>query len=94
MGIRDHPTAPSSPWQDGYVERLIDSSRREVLDHLIVFDEAQLCRVLKNYASYYNQVRTHLSLDKNAADFRRPQKLGPIACISVLGGLHHQYVRV
>jgi hypothetical protein len=59
-----------------------------------VFDEAHLRRVLKNYASYYNEVRTHLSLDKNAPDFRRPQKLGSIASISILGGLHHQYVRV
>jgi hypothetical protein len=94
MGIRDHPTAPRSPWQNGHVERLIGSIRRECLDHLVVFDEAQLRRVLKNYASYYNRVRTHLSLDKNAPDFRRPQKLGPIAAISILGGLHHQYVRV
>ena len=94
MGIRDHPTAPRSPWQNGYVERLIGSIRRESLDHLVVFDEAQLRRVLKNYASYYNQVRTHLSLKKNAPDFRRPQKLGPIASIPILGGLHHQYVRV
>ena len=69
-------------------------TRRERLDHLVVFDEAQLRRVLKNYASYYNQVRTHLSLRKNAPDFRRPQKLGPIASISILGGLHHHYVRV
>jgi len=59
-----------------------------------VFDEAQLRRVLKNYAAYYNQVRTHLSLEKNAPEFRRSQKLGSIACISILGGLHHQYVRV
>jgi transposase InsO family protein len=88
MGIRDHPTAPRSPWQNGHVERLIGSGRRESLDHLVVFDEAQLRRVLRNYASYYNQVRTHLSLDKNAPDFRCPQKLGPIA------GLHHQYVSV
>jgi transposase InsO family protein len=94
MGIRDHPTAPRSPWQNGRVERLIGSIRRESLDHLIVFDEAQLRRVLKNYACYYNQVRTHLSLDKNAPDPRRPQKLGRIAAISILGGLHHQYVRV
>jgi len=94
MQIRDHPTAPRSPWQNGLVERLIGSIRRESLDHLIVFDEAQLRRVLKNYASYYNQVRTNLSLEKNAPDFRRPQKLGPIASISILGGLHHQYVRV
>jgi hypothetical protein len=53
-----------------------------------------LRRVLKNYAAYYNQVRTHLSLGKNAPDFRRSQKLGRIAAIPVLGGLHHQYVRV
>jgi transposase InsO family protein len=85
MGIRDHPTAPHSPWQNGHVERLIGSIRRESLDHLVVFDEAQLRRVLRNYASYYNQVRTHLSLDKNAPDFRRPQKLGPIAVISISG---------
>jgi transposase InsO family protein len=89
MGIRDHPTAPRSPRQNGHVERLIGSIRRESLDHLIVFDEAHLRRVLMNYASYYNQVRTHLFLDKNAPDFRRPQKLGLIAAISILGGLHH-----
>jgi transposase InsO family protein len=94
MGIRDHPTASRSPWQNGHIERLIGSIRRESLDHLVVFDEAQLCRVLKNYASYYNQVRTHLSLDKNAPDPRRPHKLGRIASIAILGGLHHQYVRV
>ena len=94
MGIRDHPTAPRSPWQNGHVERLIGSIRRESLDHLVVFDEAQLRRVLKNYAFYYNQVRTHLSLHKNSPDFRRPQKIGHIAAIPILGGLHHQYVRV
>jgi transposase InsO family protein len=94
MGIRDHPTAPRSPWQNGHVERLIGSIRRESLDHLVVFDEVHLRRVLRNYAPYYNQVPTHLSLGKNAPDFRHPQKLGPIATISILGGLHHQYVRV
>jgi transposase InsO family protein len=94
MGIRDHPTAPRSPWQNGHVERLIGSIRRESLDHLIVFGEAHLRGVLKIYASYYNEVRTHLSLDKDAPYFRRPQKLGRIAAIPILGGLHHQYVRV
>jgi len=94
MRIRDHPTAPRSPWQNGYVERLIGSIRGESLDHLIVSDEAQLRRGLKNYASYYNQVRTHLSLEKNAPNYLWPQKLGAIASISILGGLHHQYVRV
>ncbi len=94
MEIRDHPTAPRSPWQNGYVERLIGSIRRESLDHLVVFDEAQLRRVLKNYACYYNRARTHLSLHNNAPHFRRSQKLGHIASIPILGGLHHQYVRV
>jgi len=94
MRIRDHPTAPRSPWQNGHVERLIGSIRREALDHLIVFDEAHLRRVLKKYASYYNQVRTQLSLEKDSPDFRLREKLGPIASIPILGGLHHQYVRV
>jgi transposase InsO family protein len=76
MGIRDHPIAARSPWQNGHVERLIGSIRRESLDHLIVFDEAQLRRVLRNYASYYNQIRTHLSLAKDAPDFRWNQKIG------------------
>jgi len=94
MGIRDHPIAPRSPWQNGHVERLIGSIRRESLDHLVVLGEAHLRDVLKNYASYYKEVRPHLSLDKNAPDFRRTQKIGRIAAIQTLGRLHHQYVRV
>jgi transposase InsO family protein len=93
MGIRDHPMAPRSPWQNGHVERLIGSIRRECLDHVVVFGEAHLRPVLKTYASYYNKVRTHLSLNKNAPDFRRPVPVGEIAAIPILGGLHHQYVR-
>ena len=65
MGIRDRPTAPRSPWQNGHVERLIGSIRRECVGHVIVFGEAHLRRVLKAYASYDNEVRTHFSLDKN-----------------------------
>jgi transposase InsO family protein len=94
MGIRDHPIAPRSPWQNGHIERLIGSIRRESLDHLVVLDKAHLRRVLRNYPSYYNQVRTHLSLGKNALGFRRPHKPGSVAAIPILGGLHHQYVRV
>ncbi len=94
MGIRVRPTAPRSLWQNGHVERLIGSIRRESLDHLIVFGEAHLRGVLKAYASYYNEVRTHLSLDKDAPYFRPAQKLRRIAAITILGGLHHQYVRV
>jgi len=93
MGIRDHPTAPRSPWQNGHVERLIGSIRRECLDHLVVFGEADLRRVLKSYASYYNSVRTHLSLNKNTPLSRPRQTVGNIASIPILGGLHHQYVR-
>jgi transposase InsO family protein len=93
MRIRDHPTAPRSPWQNGHVERLIGSIRREALDHLVVFDAAQLRRVLRDYAAYYNRVRTHLSLAKDTPDCRPTQKLGRIAAIPILGGLHHQYVR-
>jgi transposase InsO family protein len=92
MRIRDHPTAPRSPWQNGLVERLIGSIRRQSLDRLTVFDEAQLRSVLKNYASYYNQVRTHLSLQKDASDFRRAQKFGRIAPIPIIGGLRHEYL--
>ena len=92
--IRDHPTAPRSPWQNGHVERLIGSIRRESLDHVVVFGEAHLRAVLKVYASYYNQVRTHLSLEKDAPDFRGIQKIGRITSIPILGGLHHQYVRL
>ena len=94
MEIRDRPTGPRSPWQNGHVERLIGSIRRESLDHLVVFGEAHLRDVLKAYASYYNKVWPHLSLDKDAPDFRGTQKIGRIAAIPILGGLHHQYVRV
>jgi len=61
MGIRDKPTAPASPWQNGVAERLIGSIRRECLDHIIVLGEAHLRRILKSYARYYNETRTHLA---------------------------------
>ena len=94
MGIRDHPTAPHSPRQNGHVERLIGSIRRESLDHLVVFGEPHLRDVLKSYAFYYNRIRPHPSLDKDAPDFRRTQKIGRLAAIPIPGRLHHQYVRV
>jgi hypothetical protein len=61
MGIRDQPTSFRSPWQNGYVERLIGSIRRECTDHLIVFNAEHLRRILTKYAAYYNEVRTHVS---------------------------------
>ena len=66
MGIRDKPIAPASPWQNGFAERLIGSIRRECVDHVIVLGEAHLRRTLKSYAAYYNSVRTHRSLHKDA----------------------------
>jgi transposase InsO family protein len=69
MGIRDKPTAPASPWQNGFAERLIGSIRRECSDHIIVLGEAHLRRILKSYADYYNGVRTHRSLNKDGRPF-------------------------
>jgi transposase InsO family protein len=86
MGTRDHPTEPRWSWQNGHVERLIGSIRRECLDHVIVFGEAHLRCVLRAYASYYNEVRTHLSLEKNAPDYRCPLAVGDLAAIPILAG--------
>jgi hypothetical protein len=76
------------------VERLIGSIRRECIDHVVVFGEAHLRRILKAYAAYYNEIRTHLSLAKDAPSHRPIQRLGRIALNSILGGLHHQYCRI
>jgi transposase InsO family protein len=94
MGIRDKPTAPASPWQNGFAERLIGSIRRECLDHIIVLGEAHLRRILKSYADYYNGVRTRRLLNKDAPVSRPVQRTGSIKWYSILGGLHHHYVRV
>jgi transposase InsO family protein len=94
MGIRDKPTAPASPWQNGFAERLIGSIRRECLDHIIVSGEAHLRRVLKSYARYYNGFRTHRSLNKDAPVSRPVQRSGFISSHAILGGLHHRYARV
>jgi transposase InsO family protein len=94
MGIRDHPTAPRSPWQNGHAERLIGSIRRECLDHIVVLGEAQLRRILAAYASYYNSFRTHLFLDKDSPSHRPVQQLGRLAAQPILGGLHHHYCRI
>jgi transposase InsO family protein len=94
MGIRDRPIAPGSPWQNGYVERLIGTIRRECVDHLIVFGEFHLRRFLREYAAYYNGSRSHRALSQDAPVHRPVQAVGVITSRPVLGGLHHQYVRV
>jgi transposase InsO family protein len=77
MGIRDRPIAFRSPWQNAYVERLIGSIRRECLDHMIVFGEAHLRRILGAYAAYYNESRTHRSLNKDAPFHRAIERSVP-----------------
>jgi transposase InsO family protein len=94
MGIRDRPIAPGSPWQNGYAERLIGTIRRECVDHLIVFGEAHLRRILREYAAYYNGSRTHRALNQDVPVHRPVQSIGAITSRPVLGGLHHRYVRV
>src|SRR5216683_5795988 len=94
MGIRDRPTAPASPWQNGFVERLIGSIRRECVDHIIILGEAHLRRILRSYACYYNGIRTHRSLGKDAPISRPVQRAGSLKTFPILGGLHHHYLRV
>ena len=95
MGIEEVKTAPRSPWQNPYAERLIGSIRRECLDHVFVFNERSLKRVLRSYVDYYHNFRTHLSLDKDAPTTRdvQPPELGRVIEMPVVGGLHHRYLR-
>ncbi len=94
MGIRDRPVAPRSPWQNGCAERLIGSIRRDCLDHVVVFGERHIRHLLKSYQEYYNEARTHLSLQKDAPIPRTVQTVGQTLAVPILGGLHHQYIRV
>jgi transposase InsO family protein len=93
MGIRDKPIAPASPWQNGVVERLIGSIRRECVDHIIVLGDVHLRRILKSCARYYNETRTHFALGKDAPVSRSVQRTGVVRSLAILGGLHHQYAR-
>ena len=93
LGIRDHPTAPRSPWQNGYAERIIGSIRRECLDHTIILGEAHLRQTLRSYAQHYNRARTHLSLAKDSPIHRPIQRQGNIIAQPHIAGLHHEYSR-
>ena len=93
MNIRQVLSAPRSPWQSPYVERVIGSIRRECLDHVIVFDESSLRRTIRSYLDYYHGARLHLSLDKDSPDPRSVQSVGEIVSIPQVGGLHHLYER-
>ena len=95
MGITELRTAPRSPWQNAYAERLIGSIRRECLDHVVVVNEIGLLRVLSRYLAYYHQSRTHLSLAKDSPQPRlmAPPTLGRVVAVPQVGGLHHRYDR-
>ena len=96
MHIEAVRTAPRSPWQNAYVERVIGSSRRECLDHVIVTNEAGVRRVLAGYVAYYMRSRTHLALGKESP-VPQPVQLhatGRIVAMPAVGGLHHRYDRV
>jgi putative transposase len=95
MGIKEVLTAPRSPWQRAYVERVIGTIRRECLDHVIVFNEASLHRHVKAFLAYYHESRTHLSLEKDSPETRAAQAAdaGRIVAIPQVGGLHHRYER-
>lgn len=95
LGIDEVPITPRSPWQNAYVERLIGTLRRECLDHVIVFNEAHLKRILAEYFDYYHTARPHQSLDDNAPIPREvePPERGRIVAEPMVGGLHHRYFR-
>ncbi|HEY6305680.1 MAG TPA: integrase core domain-containing protein [Candidatus Angelobacter sp.] len=95
MQIRELLTAPRSPWQNAYVERLIGSIRRDCLDHVLIFNQRGLRRILQLYFGYYERSRTHLSLAKDAPISRpvQPPSLGRVVEMSQVGGLHHRYER-
>ncbi len=96
LAIEDVLTAPRSPWQNPFVERMIGSIRRDCLDHVIVLNERHLCRILREYFGYYHTCRTHLSLSKDSPQPRtvEPPDLGKVTASPFVGGLHHRYGRL
>jgi transposase InsO family protein len=95
IGLKEVLSAPRSPWQRAYIERLIGTLRRECLDHVIVLNEASLYRHVKSFMAYYHESRTHLSLAKDTPEPRpvNPPELGLVVAIRQVGGLHHRYER-
>ena len=95
MGMEEVLTAPRSPWQNPYVERLVGSIRRECLDHISVWNQRSLRRILQSYFAYYERSRTHLALAKDTPEHRaveQPEQ-GHVLSIPQVGGLHHRYLR-
>lgn len=93
LGFTEIVTAKASPWQNAFFERVIGTIRRECTDHFLFYNEAHLQRVLDQYLEYYNQARTHLSLNQDAPISREVQRQGRIIAIEQAAGLHHRYER-
>jgi len=95
LSIEEVLSAPRSPWQRAYIERVIGSIRRECLDHVIVFNEGSLYRHVQSFVDYYHQSRTHLSLEKDTPGRRpvQPPEAGRVIALPPVGGLHHRYER-
>jgi putative transposase len=95
MSIREVLSAPRSPWQRAYIERVIGSIRRECLDHVIVFQASSLRRILASYLDYYHRSLTHLSLGKNSPEPRgmQPREMGSVVALPQVGGLRQRYER-
>jgi putative transposase len=96
LGVEDVATAPRSPWQNPYVERVIGSIRRDCLNHVIVTNEHHLRRILRDFLKYYHTSRTHLFLNKDPPEHRSIElpDAGKIVKLPQVGGLHHHYFRV
>jgi putative transposase len=90
LGLEEVLSAPRSPWQRAYIERVIGWIWRECLDHVVVLDEASLYRHLKSFMAYYHETRTHLSLEKDSPASRsvQPPSIGPVVALPQVGGLH------
>jgi len=96
LGIEEVVTAPRSPWQNPFVERIIGSIRRDCLDHIIVLNERHLRKILRGYFDYYHTCRTHMSLNKDPPETRLVESpdMGHIVAFPRVGGLHHRYGRI
>jgi transposase InsO family protein len=95
MGIEQVLTAPRSPWQNPYCERVIGTLRRDCLDHAIVLGEQHLRRILRKYLEYYHGSRTHLALGKDTPFPRERESIdgGKVVALPMVGRLHHRYTR-
>ena len=93
LGMKEIITAPRSPWQNAFAERLIGSIRRECLDHIVVLNQPHLRKMLRNYVAYCHRSRTHLALEKDAPEPRAIMSRGAIIAVPQVGGLHRRYER-